>query len=137
MESSIFPVLYPLYRTYTKISIIFGSAHDLLYKIKHKINFAQNEKEKDTVPRAAQELSPQAGPLTLGPRVRCARSPPFRAVTDGRVPPSDPSSSSRCGSGEPKHTVGELPTSVVGRASFPSFTAASPIDTLFGRSPIR
>jgi len=90
MESSIFPVFYTIYRTYTKISIIFGSAHDLLYKIKHKTNFAQKEKEKDIVPRAAQELGPQAGPLTLSPRVRCARYPPSRAVTDGRVPPVRP-----------------------------------------------
>ena len=53
MKSSIFPLFYSFYRTYTKISIIFGSAHDLLYKVKHKINFAQKEKEKVTVQRAA------------------------------------------------------------------------------------
>ena len=101
MESSIFPVFYSFYRTYTKISIIFGSAHDLLYQIKHTLNFAQKEKGEVTVQRAAQEL---AWSLTGGSR------------------PSVPSSSSRHGSSELKHAIGELSAFAVGRASFPSTT---------------
>ena len=35
INSNIFTVFYLFYRTYTKIFIIFGLAHNLLYKIKH------------------------------------------------------------------------------------------------------
>ena len=76
MNFSIFPMFYLFYGTYTKIFIIFGSAHDLLHKIKHKSKTAQKEKGKQYYAASGREIGPQAGPLPLGPRARRARCPP-------------------------------------------------------------
>ena len=43
-------MLYPFYGSYTKILIIFGSAHDLIHKIQHNSKTAEKEKENATVP---------------------------------------------------------------------------------------
>ena len=46
----------------------------------------KQKKENNTMPRAAQELGPQAGPSALGPRGRYTRLLLPQAVTDGRAP---------------------------------------------------
>ena len=46
MEFNIFPMFYPLHRTYPNIFTIFGSAHNFLHKIKHNLNLHKKEKEK-------------------------------------------------------------------------------------------
>jgi len=51
----------------------------------------KQKKENNTMPRAAQELGPQAGPSVLGPCARCTHLLPPQAVTDGRVPLVRPS----------------------------------------------
>ena len=72
--------------------------------------------------RAAQELGPQAGPH-VRPNARAARAlHPLAWSLMGGSRPSVPSSSSRRGSGELKHAIGELSAFAVRRASFPSST---------------
>jgi len=68
MNFSIFPLFFSFYGTYTKIFIIFGSAHNLLHKIKHKAKTAQKEKEKKHCAASGREIGPRAGPLPLSPR---------------------------------------------------------------------
>jgi len=114
-------MLYPFYGSYTKIFTIFGSAHDLIHKIKHKTKTAQKEKENATVSRAAQELGLLAGLLPLGPSGHCARHPPplTQTLTGGSRPSASPSTS-RHRSGDLQLNTGELPASAARQASFPS-----------------
>jgi len=85
MEPSIFPVFYSFHRAYTKISTIFGSAHNFLYKIKHQAFLNQKEKGKHSVlMRLARLTSAQAGPRAS----RVTRGlPSSLAATDGQAPP--------------------------------------------------
>jgi hypothetical protein len=76
MRISIFPMFFSFYGTYTKSFIIFGSAHDLLHKIKHNSKTAQKEKEKQYCAASGREIGPQAGPFPFGPRARRAGCPP-------------------------------------------------------------
>ena len=93
---------------YTKSNI-----KQILHKRKKKKTLC-HERPRNSARRPARSRSAHAC---------AARAIPLlaRSLTGGSRP-SDPSSSSRRSSGEPKHAVGELPASAVGRASFPSFT---------------
>ena len=85
MKLSIFPVCYSFHRAYTKISTIFGSAHNFLHKIKHKAFLNPKEKGETTLLlRSACLSSAQAGPLALGPRA--VRTLLSLRVADGRAP---------------------------------------------------
>ena len=67
--------------------------------------------------RAAQELGPQAGPITLGPPGAARALSLLRRSLTGGTRPSDASSTSRRGPGELNLIAGELPASAIGRAS--------------------
>jgi len=82
MNFSIFLMFYSFYGNYTKIFIIFGSAHNLLHKIKHKSQSCIKEKGKGYCsygrlarlwPKPAHALNPSP-PLSL-------------QVADGETPP--------------------------------------------------
>ena len=116
MNFSIFPMFYLFYGTYTKIFMIFGSAQDLLHKIKHMSKFCVKEKRKSSLfPRPARLALAQTGPRAS----RAPRPLPLslaRSLTGGSVP----SSSFGRGFGELKHAVGELSASAVRCVSFPN-----------------
>jgi len=92
IEPNIFPMLYPFYEIRTKSFIIFGSAHDLLHKIKHIAKTAQKEKEKNTVQRVAGKSARRpAHSCSAYARAACAALS-LHAVTNERVPLVRPSS---------------------------------------------
>jgi hypothetical protein len=114
-KSTIFLVFYLFHGIYTKIFMIFGSAHDFLFKFKHQAFLNKKEKGKHTVlrwwpawtrPKTARKL----------PASRAGIALLTRPLTGGSRP-SDSPSTSRRGSGELKLIAGELPASAVGWAS--------------------
>ena len=109
-------MFYSFYGTYTKIFMIFESAHNLIHKFKHKAKTAQKEKEKDTVQRAAWKLARRPA------HARSARTRlhSLAGSLTGGTRPSDASPTSRHGSGELQLPAGELPASAVRHVSFPS-----------------
>jgi hypothetical protein len=75
-ELNIFLGFYLLQRAYTKISTIFGLAHELLHNFKHNSKTAQKEKEKQYCAASGREIGLQAGPFPFGPRARHVGCPP-------------------------------------------------------------
>ena len=85
MNFSIFPMFFSFYGTYTKIFIIFGSAHDFFYT---KLNIKQKLHKRKKKPLSSERPGnrPAGRPASARPtRALRALSPPH-AVTDRWVP---------------------------------------------------
>ena len=99
--------------------MIFESVYNLLHKIKHDTNFAQKEKGKKHYAASGPGTWPAGRPVLARPTraLRALLPSSLCGSLTGGSRTSDLSSSSRRGSGEPKHAVGELPASAIRQAS--------------------
>ena len=91
-------MLYSFYRTYTNIFIIFGSAHDLLHKIKHKTKFLHKKKRERPLYRERPGTRPAGRPTCPRPK-RALRA---LASTHGVADSGPPLSASSSSFGRPK-----------------------------------